>query len=439
MGFVVNSITLKRAALAVLTAGILSSCGGGNVVLEGERFGIRGQQIADGAIGGSANAALGAAQSNAAWTQFGGRADHDMPHLALSPAPTLRWAVSYGASTSKNAKLTSAPIVSGGVVYTLDTRARLQATDGATGAVYWARELTPAGERAISGMGGGLAIEGGTIYATTGFGEVVSLSASNGSVNWRFGFDAPFRSGPTVAGGRIIAITRDNDAIALDTRGRMLWKSPGPKTDGLGIMVGSPAAISGSSVVVPYSTGEVQAISIGNGNARWGTDVNQGRLSASRSSIGEFTGAPVVSGGRVYVANQAGEIASLDLGSGNKRWSAAVGASGSLAVVGNSVYLVTDDARLMRLDEANGSAVWAVQLPDYRRNKRRGFILHHGPVIAGGQVIIASADGKLRRFAPENGALLGESDIPGGAASAPVVAAGTLYVQSGNGQLLAFQ
>jgi sugar lactone lactonase YvrE len=38
-----------------------------------------------------------------------------------------------------------------------------------------------------------------------------------------------------------------------------------------------------------------------------------------------------------------------------------------------------------------------------------------------------------------SGALVGQIEIPSGAASAPVVAGNTLYVVSKNGQLLAFR
>jgi len=52
---------------------------------------------------------------------------------------------------------------------------------------------------------------------------------------------------------------------------------------------------------------------------------------------------------------------------------------------------------------------------------------------------VASSDGALRQFDPANGALLAQSELPGGAASNPVVANGTLYVVTKRGQLLAFR
>jgi outer membrane protein assembly factor BamB len=64
---------------------------------------------------------------------------------------------------------------------------------------------------------------------------------------------------------------------------------------------------------------------------------------------------------------------------------------------------------------------------------------HHGPVVAGGRVIVTSGDGMMRSFDPADGTLTGTVEVPGGATTAPVVAGATLYVVSRKGQLLAFR
>jgi outer membrane protein assembly factor BamB len=64
---------------------------------------------------------------------------------------------------------------------------------------------------------------------------------------------------------------------------------------------------------------------------------------------------------------------------------------------------------------------------------------HYGPVVAGGRVIVASGDGVIRQFDPVAGGLLAQVALPGGAASAPIVAGGTLYVMNRDGQLVAFR
>jgi outer membrane protein assembly factor BamB len=76
-----------------------------------------------------------------------------------------------------------------------------------------------------------------------------------------------------------------------------------------------------------------------------------------------------------------------------------------------------------------------------RRPQRRrdAAFANHGPVLAGGRLIVASSDGFLRSFDPASGDLVSQTEIRGGATTRPVVANGTLYVVSTNGVLHAYR
>ena len=104
--------------------------------------------------------------------------------------------------------------------------------------------------------------------------------------------------------------------------------------------------------------------------------------------------------------------------------------------------MVNDIGELVRLDGDDGTPIWRVELPGFaesRERRQKTRFAHYGPIIAGGRVIIASGDGLIRQFDPTSGALVGTIEVPGGAASNPIVANGTLYVVSQRGQLLAFR
>ena len=109
---------------------------------------------------------------------------------------------------------------------------------------------------------------------------------------------------------------------------------------------------------------------------------------------------------------------------------------------GDSVFALTDLNELVRLDAGDGRRIWGTPLPNFIKDRPRRQVrvyAHHGPIIAGGRVIVASSDGQLRSFDPRNGALVGSVEIPGGASTAPVVAGSTLYVVSKSGKLHAFR
>ncbi len=433
--------TWRKLGFAVLAFGTLSACGGNNNrILEGERLSMRPQEQLS-VENRAAAISLGNAVSNAAWLQQGFGANHVVPHLALSANPTLRWSADIGRGNTDRSRITSTPVIANSVIYTLDAAGRVQASATDSGAALWNVDITPLGERSgAEGFGGGLALDGGRLYVTTGFGELLAIDTANRSIVWRYGFNAPLRGGPTVAAGRVFVMGSNDVAYGIDgARGKLSWSLAGPQTSGPVTMGGSSPAVSGSNIVLPFSSGRSMGATTG-GTGRWNGDVNQARLSDVRATIGGFPGAPVISGNRAYLGNAGGRFAALQISTGNPSWELPVGATGPAAVIGGSVFLVSDTSQLLRVDAASGRVIWAAQLPEFAKpEKRRGFIAHFGPVVAGGQVIVAGTDGRLRFFDPVSGAASYSVDIPGGAASAPVVAAGVLYLQNQKGKLLAFQ
>ena len=143
-------------------------------------------------------------------------------------------------------------------------------------------------------------------------------------------------------------------------------------------------------------------------------------------------------------ARHPGEVQRLffDAATGKRLWTAAEGALNPPLVVGGSVFVVNDEARLVRLDASTGDVIWQAEMPYFDKDKakkHKAITAHYGPVLAGGRIVVASGDGPLRLFDPTTGTMVYSVDIPGGAASAPVLAQGMLFVVGGNGQLHAFR
>jgi outer membrane protein assembly factor BamB len=88
------------------------------------------------------------------------------------------------------------------------------AFDTERGKVIWRVDLEP-GDEDDGYFGGGIAYDGGRIYVTTGFARVFALEATTGAKVWEQPVPAPVRAAPAVAGGRVFAVTLDNQAFAL--------------------------------------------------------------------------------------------------------------------------------------------------------------------------------------------------------------------------------
>lgn len=384
---------------------------------------------------------LPAPSANADWPQRGGNGAHLAPHGAMSAQPVPVWSAGIGAGNSRKNRISAAPVVADGRVFTLDATATLAATSAA-GAALWSADLRPEIDRASDVSGGGLAYGGGQLFAATGYGDLLALDPASGAVVWRQRLGAPVTGAPMVDAGTVYVVGRDGSAWAVATdSGRLRWQlAATPSSAG---MIGSSApAISDGNVLLPFASGELVAVLKDGGVRVWGAMVAGERLGRGYAGVTDITGDPVVDGPVTYAGSARGRTVALESASGKLIWSADEGALGPVLAVGGSLFLVSDEARLVRLDAATGAVIWAVDLPYFVKDKvkkRKEITAHYGPVLAGGRLVVASGDGLIRLFDPTDGTLVGTLDLPGGAAAQPALAGGTLYVVSAKGQLHAFR
>lgn len=428
--------------VALAAASLIAACGETDIILPGERLDVRGG-AADvaAALNEARPISLRAASANADWTHRNGGPTHTISHPALGTALAPLFSTNIGSGDTRRLRITADPVAADGRIFTMDSKSQVVATSNA-GESLWARAVIPATDNPSDASGGGLAIAGDIVVATTGFGEVVALDAASGGEIWRQDLDAPGTSAPTIVGELAYVVGRDGRAWAIELgSGRVRWQlsSTTPVSNFGG---GSGAAVNGDIAVFPFPTGEVLAAFPEGGLRRWSTVVTGQRPGAAASNISDIAGDPVIDGNRVYVGNVSGRVVALALANGDRLWTATEGAVGPVWPAGGSLFMVNDIGELVRLDGDDGTAIWRVELPGFaetneRRQKTR--FAHYGPIIAGGRVIVASSDGLIRQFDPTSGALVGSLEIAGGAASNPIVVNNTLYVVSKRGELLAFR
>ena len=428
----------------------LTACAEPDVILQGQRENVRSvlqdqsgvDEGSDAFTGNRSRAiSLPAARANADWTHTTGSPATRVTHAALGTSLTLAWASDIGEGDSRKFRITADPVVAGGRVFTLDAQSVVTATS-TSGAPLWQVDLRPARDQAGDASGGGLVVAGDTVYVSIGVGVLAAVDVSTGATRWTQQLDASGSGTPTVYGDLVYVTAGDNTGWAVNRKdGTVEWQI-GASGDTNNVL-GAPApALTDDLAIFAFGSGEVQAVFRRGGLNRWNASILGKRRGRALSNVSDVTSAPVVSGDRVYVGNQSGRVAAIDLASGARIWSAREGAIGPVWPVGGSVFAVSDLNELLRLDAADGSKIWGAELPNFvkvKPKKQSRVVPHHGPILAGGRIIVASGDGLLRSYDPTNGALVSSVEIPGGATSAPVVAGRTLYVVSAKGQLLAYR
>lgn len=445
-------------ALAVLSFAALALSGCLNIVdreqiLPGQRFDTRvslsGTQanedgefpvLTEEVVDAARPISLPRAQELDAWPQRGSNAAGLSPHAALDSGLSEAWSVDIGTGNSRRARLTADPVGADGRIFVMDAYGQVTALTSA-GAVLWQADLTAGFDRGGGISGGGLALSGDQVFATTGYGEIVALDVETGSETWRQRVDAGLGT-PTVTGGVVYVVSRDSAAWAIDAgSGRVRWNLPASPA-GAQLAGGAAPSVANRSVIFPFGSGELVAALRQSGVRVWGTAVAGARAGVAYNSLNDITGDPVYSRGVIYAGNQSGRVVALQAASGTRLWTAEEGAYSPVLVAGGSLFFVSDRNELIRLEADTGTRIWGSALPLFvneRVTRRRAIYTNYGPILAGGALYVASGEGEIRSFDPESGAQIGAIGIRGGAASNPIVMDGTMYVLSGAGRLHAYR
>lgn len=446
-------VTVTKTITFLMLLTLVAACSQ-EEILPGERFGVREALERDAAAAAGEEGAVVTAPVNRAapidlpaqvalaeWPQRAGNANHYVPHAALNSTLTRVWSASIGAGDTRKHKITADPIVGGGRIYTLDARSSVRAFS-TNGDQLWAADLTPVSERNQDATGGGLAYENGQVFATSGFGALVALDAATGEIQWTQRTDSAVTAAPAVKDGIVYVVSRDNQAWAVKADdGRVQWQLPGTPSPS-GLLGGAAPAVSDRLAIFPFASSEVVATLRKSGIRVWAASVAGQRRGRVYARVTDITGDPVIDGDVVYVGNHSGRLAAMRAAGGARIWTAEEGAYGPVWPAGGSVFLVSDQGELVRLDADTGERIWGAPLPYFTRQKPKrlkAIYANHGPVLAGGRLLVASDDGLIRSFSPVDGRLVSTVEVPGGATTSPVVAGGTLYVVSTKGQLHAFR
>ncbi|MDZ4866720.1 MAG: PQQ-binding-like beta-propeller repeat protein [Alphaproteobacteria bacterium] len=377
---------------------------------------------------------------NAEWPQPGGYADNVMHHLAAGGELQQQWSVSVGQGSSTSSRLTASPVVAAGKVFVLDSEVEVSAYDSKSGDRLWQSNLTPEDEDSEDGFGGGVAFDNGKVFVSTGFGFVAALDANTGKEIWRRATTVPFRAAPVVNGGRVFVATQENQLMALaEDDGRVLWDHRGI-AESAGILGSNSVAVSGDLVVVPYTSGELFGLNVRNGRSLWSDTLARTGGLTPLSTLADISGRPVIDRGLVFANSHAGRIVAIDIRTGERAWTIDVGGTQRPWVVGDYVYVITDDAKVMCVRRADGRVRWITQLDAYRdAETRQGTISWSGPVLVSDRLIALSSEGFAVSISPYTGEVLGRVDIPDKAFIAPVVADGIVYLLTDDGRLTALK
>lgn len=279
---------------------------------------------------------------------------------------------------------------------------------------------------------GGVGAGGGQVYIGTTTGDVVALSAADGSENWRIDIDTESVVPPVYDDGQVFIQTIDGRLLARNAEtGEAIWAFDS-QVPILTLRGTAMPAVEDDIVYSGFADGNLVALNAKTGERLWGHRVMlpQGRSELER--MVDVDAAPLVAGPVVYVVSYQGRLKSVRRADGRALWEKETSSFLDLATGYGQVYVVDDSDKVIAIDQESAEESW-VNTGLVRR-------VVSPPVAFNNYLLLGDDDGYLHILAQSDGRFLGRTKIDGNGLRSPfTIADGTVYIYGTGGSLTALE
>ena len=339
--------------------------------------------------------------------------------------PKTLWSTSTG-DGANTAYANLAPWLQGSFIITVDHEGDVRSHNIENGKRVWRTKLDIP---IATGVGGGE----GLIVVGSQSGEVVALDESSGEELWRQRLSSEVLAPAKVGGDKVVVRTADGRLTAISaTNGNVLWnyQRAVPLLSLRGV---SSPVIDDQTVLAGYDNGKLVALSLSDGKVIWekSVAVPTGRTELER--LVDIDADLVIQNGIVYVVAFQGNLAAMDVETGQTFWDREMSSTTGIAVAQNdAIYVSDDESYLWAVADGSGDSLW-----------RQTLLLRRtisAPVIAGDYVVVGDFEGYLHWLARSDGRFVARQRLDKDSIrSQPVVRDGVLYVMTTGGKLSAIR
>jgi eukaryotic-like serine/threonine-protein kinase len=308
-------------------------------------------------------------------TLYVGSADHNLYAVDIATG-TQKWMFKTGSS------VTSSPAVANGTVYFPSYDGSFYAVDAADGKLRW--KFQTGGERRFAAKhlhGSQPAAETmpdpfdvylsspvvwqGAVFFGCGDGNVYSLDATKGTLNWKFKTGDVVHASPVISGGVLYIGSWDSYFYAIDpAKGKEKWRFKTGEDADIHNQVGiqSSAVVADGIVYFGCRDSNLYAIEAATGQKKWAYNNKGSWVIAS----------PLVQNGKVYFAtSDSGMFRAVDAKTGADLFSLKFSGWPTFAspiIAGEMLYTGSHSGKLFAIDLKEQKTAWEFQTDGAKKN-----------------------------------------------------------------------
>lgn len=316
------------------------------------------------------------------------------------------------------------------------TKALLSAYDLKNKKNLWSIKIL-AGKEANEILGGSISYNNNVVYVSSGNRDFVAIDAKQGKELWRFKAHNVVRYIASIHDSKIYVTSIDNTLLCLNLNGNLLWRYDAPIY-----------SLTNSHFYVPISNYENKAIGITTAGDLVVLDNNSGEELtqvnlATTSIIGDGslykgpTVSPFINKNNLFILDGEDDFIKIDLSAPEISWRQNFPNAKSFWVTDQVSYLITNDHQLIAIENDQGKIAWISKLPLSEKKKEQDQFF--GPLLAGGQIIVANKKGDFYKFSPIDGKMIKSYKQDFVITQMPIVVNEKLYFVGKNGHLAIWQ
>ncbi|HKY92295.1 MAG TPA: outer membrane protein assembly factor BamB [Nevskiaceae bacterium] len=308
-------------------------------------------------------------------------------------------------------------------IYAADIEGHVYAFSRTDGRKLWSVETK-------SRLVGGPSVSGDLVLVGSLNAEVIALRRADGTERWRTALSSEVVSPPVGDGGTVVARSLDGRIYGLSAgTGDRVWTFD-RQVPNLVLRGSSAPLVAGNSAIVGMDNGRIASLRLADGQPQWEQAVS---VPSGRTELERLTDvdADLIDGPDcLFAASFGGDVACLDLSSGEVMWRRSVKSYTGMAMSDDKLFVTDESGVVWGLDQKSGTAAWKQEAMLYRKLSP--------PAYFGGYVVVGDYEGYLHWMDPSTGQLVGRSRAGSEPIMAPLVAsADQLYVMNVDGRIAA--
>ena len=256
------------------------------------------------------------------------------------------------------------------------------------------------------------------------------LDKENGELIWSKNNSAPFNSQIKIFKDKFFIIDFDNTLRCFSLKnGNELWNV---KTQNS--LIRSQKKLSmvivDNVIFFNNSNGDISSVNLNNGELLWQFPTQNSLVYESAFSL--ETSEIVTDGKALYFSNNKNQFYSIDLSTGSLNWKTKVNSNLKPSVIENIIFTVSIEGYLILIDRKNGNIIRITDVFDYFKIKKRNLIKPTGFIVGLDSVYLSTDNGRLLVVDNSSGKIVSAIKIDGEKILRPAVMNDSLFVVKDN-------